>query len=203
MLVNVSEAIIRELPRTRRQLFVAYPGGLELWLNDHPSENWRICAEPSAGRSRLRAVPGGGTVWPASGMPTLPPAGWAAFTRDGTLFSFSALDGSNRVDYVRSPGYIYLDGRGHWFDAPEAAADGALAIRPLGKDRLEIIRISGAGAFIIRRPYQVRGACVAGEAFDVEGRRLAAPGCQDAGTETRITPIAGAVRYVLRFAARR
>ncbi len=47
-LVNVSEALIRDLPRTRRQLFVEYPGGLELWLNDHPTESWRLPSLPSA-----------------------------------------------------------------------------------------------------------------------------------------------------------
>ena len=141
--------------------FVEYPGGLQLWLNDHPSEHWRIrgagvspASTPASpallspktkGLDRRRDGP------PATEL-ELPAAGWAAFTQNGRLFGFSALAGTNRADYLRSPDYTYLDGRGHWLMVPEAASDAALAIRPMGKDRLQIIRISGAGAFTIRRP---------------------------------------------------
>jgi hypothetical protein len=178
-LVNVSEALIRDLPRTRRQLYVEYPGGLELWLNDHPTENWTVSPQPQ----RIE----------------LPPSGWAAITKDQTLFSSSALAGTNRADYLRSAAYIYLDGRGHWFDAPEAGANGALAIRPIRKHQLEVIHISGEGAFLIRRPYHRGGTCLAVEAFDVDGRNVGTPTYHDTGTETRIAPLAKAIRYVLRF----
>ncbi len=183
-LVSVSEALVRDLPRTRRQLFVEYPGGLELWLNDHPSENWRIAI--SDFKFQISDL-------------TLPPAGWAAFTKDGTLTSFSALDGTNKVDYLRSPFHTYLDGRGQWFETPEAAADGALAVRPLGRNQLEVLRISGKGAFTIRRPYKVRGACVACEAYDVEGKPMPTPVWKDNGNETRIEPVEKTIRYTLRF----
>jgi len=183
-LVSVSEALVRDLPRTRRQLFIAYPGGLRLWLNDHPSENWRL----SAADLGLRA----------SDL-ILPPAGWAAFTTDGQLLSYSALAGTDRVDCLRSPAYTYLDGRGHWFETPEAASDGALALRRLGRNQLEVLRISGVGAFVVRRPYKVRGANQECVAYDAEGQRLAAPVCHDNGDETRVEPIDKAVRYVLRF----
>jgi hypothetical protein len=207
-LVSASEALIRDLPRTRRQLFVEYPGGLQLWLNDHPNENWHISgasASPAAmpvspallspkakNSDRRRDVP------PTPEL-VLPPAGWAAFTRNGELFSFSALAGTNRVDYLRSPDYTYLDGRGHWLRVPEAASDGALAIRPMGKDRLQIIRISGAEAFTIRRPYRMQGRCVSCEAFDLDGNRLTNPICHEADNETRIVPEDKAMRFVLRF----
>jgi hypothetical protein len=186
-LVSVSQALVRDLPRTRRQLFVKYPGGLELWLNDHSSENWHIGI--SDFRFQISDV-------------ALPPAGWAAFTRDGSLSSFSALAGTNKVDYLRSPAYIYLDGRGQWFDAPEAASNGALAIRPLDKHELEVLRISGDGAFVLRRPYTTRGACVRGEAFDLEGLRLPSPVFHDSAGETRIEPVDKAIRYVLHFGKR-
>lgn len=211
-LVSVSEALIRDLPRARRQLFVEYPGGLQLWLNDHPSENWRISgagvspasmpvspallSSKTKGPDRRRDAP------PTTEI-ELPPAGWAAFTQDGELFSFSALAGTNRVDYLRSPDYTYLDGRGHWLTVPEAASDGALAIRPLGKGRLQIIRISGSGAFTIRRPYQMRGSCFACEAFDLDGKRLAMPDCHDTDNETHIVPEDKAMRFDLTFGPRR
>jgi hypothetical protein len=134
----------------------------------------------------------------SSGL-VLPPAGWVAFTKNGQLLSFSALAGPNKVDYLRCPDYTYLDGRGQWFDTPEAAANGGLAIKPLDKNRLQIIRISGQGAFVVRRPYGVKGKLIKCEAYDVEGKLTTAPGTQETGTETRIEPVTNAVRYVLLF----
>jgi hypothetical protein len=207
-LVSPSEAVIRDLPRTRRQLFVEYPGGLQLWLNDHPSENWHISGagvlpaampvSPAWLSPKTKGSDRGRDASPTTDL-DLPVAGWAAFTQDGELFSFSALAGTNRVDYLRSPDYTYLDGRGYWLKVPEAASDGALAIRPAGKGRLQIIRISGVGAFTIKRPYHMQGRCVACEAFDLDGKRLAEPIYHDAGNETDIVPEAKAMRFVLRF----
>ena len=180
-LVGVSEALIQDLPRTRRQMYLEYPGGLQLWLNDHPAEVWRI---------------------PAGRAIDLPPAGWAAAASNGKLFSYSALDHTNRVDYLRSPEYLYLDGRGHRFDAAEAASDGALAIRPFGKNRLRITHISGASPFVVRRPFKTRGACVACEAFDLEEKPLSRAEWTDNGHETEIKPEAKAISYVLTFSTR-
>jgi hypothetical protein len=196
-LVSVSEAIVADLPRTRRQLFIQYPGGLDLWFNDHPAENWNIdfASIPAPGASRqFRQTDSAARVL------VLPPAGWAALTRDGELATYSALAGSVRVDYLRSPSYIFLDGRGHWFDGREAAANGALAVRPGAKGSLEVLRISGTGSFLIRRPYKRHGNCASCEAFDVSGKKLTAPAFEDNGMETRVTPVEAGIRYVLRFA---
>lgn len=193
-LVSVSEALVRDLPHARRQLFVEYPGGLQLWLNDHPTETWRIHIPQASSRRNLRERHGF-----ESGDVDLPPSGWAAVTSDRQLYSFSALSGARRVDYLQSPDYIYLDGRGRMFDTPEAASDGALAIRPLGKNQLKIIHISGSALFVIRRPYKMRGACIRCEAFDVDGKPLPPPDWQDAGGETQLTPTAKALTYILTF----
>jgi hypothetical protein len=176
---SVSEAVDLDLPRMRRQLYVDYPGGLKLWCNDHTNENWTI---------RLGAE-----------EKILPPAGWAAMTPAGELLSFSGLAGTNKVDYLRCRDYTFLDGRGQWFATPEAAANGGLAIRPSGRNGLEIIRISGDGPFEIKRPYHVRGAVLAIAAYDVAGKPTASPVVHDDGVTTRIEPVANAVRYVLRF----
>jgi hypothetical protein len=69
----------------------------------------------------------------------------------------------------------------------------------MGKDGLQITRISGAGAFIIRRPYHMQGRCVSCEGFDLDGKRLAQPIWHDADNETRIVPEDRAMRFVLRF----
>jgi hypothetical protein len=195
-LVSVSVALIGDLPRVRRQLYVEYPGGLQLWLNDHPSENWVVPAhDPDSQKATLDSSPTNSIV--------LPPAGWAAVTARGDLFSFSALTGTNRADYLRSSAYTYLDGRGSRFEAPEAGTEGGLAIRPVGTNQLELIHISGRGEFTVRRPYRTSGELQTCEAFDVEGRQIASPECHDNGTETRIKPIEKGLRYMLRFAEKR
>lgn len=180
---SVSEAIVADLPRTRRQLYVAYPGGLELWLNDHPTEDWVV----TVGDRRL----------------VLPPAGWAAHQPREELLTYSALVQDRKVDYLRSEGHVYLDGRGQRFAAPEAASNGALAIRRLRKHQLEVLRFSGDGAFTIARPYGMAGRLVSCEAFDAQGERLAAPRTSGDRFETAIEPVPQGLRYVLRFDGQR
>ncbi|HSV72684.1 MAG TPA: hypothetical protein VLH79_02880 [Chthonomonadales bacterium] len=190
---TVSEAVDLDLPRTRRQMLVEYPGGLTLWVNDHPTETWTV----TVGSQRV----------------TLPPAGWAARQPQRTvegrapyatpLLALSALDGPGRRDYVRCADYTYLDGRGVWHNAPECATAGALVIRPAGPNRLRITRIAGDEAFLVRRPYGVTGAVARCEAFDVEGARLPAPLLRDGGRETWVTPPAGAVRLEMTFDGKR
>jgi hypothetical protein len=51
---NVDHATDR-LPRTRRHLSLEYPGGLQLSLNDHPTEEWRI----RAGAEEITVPPAG------------------------------------------------------------------------------------------------------------------------------------------------
>jgi len=205
---STSQAIIDDLPSTRRQLFVEYPSGLKLWLNDSPSEEWRVRIGEGSGREI-----------------TLPPAGWAAYQPNGVL-SFSALNGNAKADYLRSASYTYLDGRGGWFAAPEAASAGGLAIKPLGANTLQVIQISDAplapgasNAWRIGRPYGVRGQLVSCEAFDMFGHALPAPSTHDSGAQSWIQAAAvstvpvkwtphrepsapGGVRYVLRFSGK-
>ncbi len=200
-LVSVSEAVIRDLPRSHRQLMVEYPGGLSLWFNDHATDDWKLPASALGGRRSGRGARTGLAADFERRISdlTLPASGWAAFTSDRQLVSFSALQSSHRVDYLRSGAYTYLNGRGKMFETPEATSDGALAIRPLDDGRLEVIPISG-GAFTLRRPYSTRGALAEAHVFDVDGRQLDAPVCQDAGGETRVQPVENGLRYVFRFA---
>ncbi|MDW8105316.1 MAG: hypothetical protein RMK92_09930, partial [Armatimonadota bacterium] len=181
-LVSVSEAVVRDLPRTRRQLYVEYPNGLKLWLNDHPSDEWKV-------NIGSRAF-------------VLPPAGWLAY-QQGQLLSYSALVEGRKADYLRSDAYIYQDGRGETFATPEATSDGGLAIRRPAPNRLQVIRISGKERFRIARPFGVQGALVSCKAYDVEGNELSLPTTADSGRETWIEPVAGAVRYELEFSGRR
>jgi hypothetical protein len=181
-LVGVSEAVVRDLPRTRRQLYVEYPNGLKLWLNDHPSEEWKVAI--------------------GSRTFTLPPAGWLAYQK-GQLLSYSALVNGRKVDYLRSDAYLYLDGRGELFSTSEADSDGGLAITRLASDRLQVIHISGKERFRIGRPFGVQGVLVSCRAYDVEGKELARPATHDSGESTWVEPVPGAIRYVLEFSGKR
>lgn len=181
-LVSVSDAVVRDLPRTRRQLYVEYPNGLKLWLNDHPAEEWKV-------NIGSRAF-------------VLPPAGWLAYQKD-QLLSYSALVEGRKVDYLRSDAYIYLDGRGEMFSTPEGASDGGLAISRLAPQRLQVIHISGKERFRVNRPFGVVGTLVSCRAYDVEGKDLARPTVHDSGQATWIEPVEKAVRYVLEFSGKR
>ena len=185
---SVSDAISMKLPASRRQIYIEYPGGLRLWLNDHPTDEWRV----QAGEHRI----------------DLPPSGWAAVVlnenvgaRDAkdSLFSYSALNDSGRVDYLRSAAYTYQDGRGKWFATTEAGSSGALAISKPRQNRLRVIRIGGDGEFMIRRPYGVVGAVVGCQAYGTDGKLTPSPVLHDSGSETWIEPVKDANRYELMF----
>jgi len=178
---STGDALIRDLPRQRRQLYLEYPGNLRLWLNDSPTNDWTV----DLGTRSVR----------------LPPSGWAA-SQPNLLETYSGLDGSNRVDYIRCEDYVYLDGRGHGFSVPEATANGALAIRQNGAHGLEVIHISGDEPLIIRRPFKIKGRPAACEALDLEGNLLPPPRWHDAADQTQIELVEKAVRYRLRFVTR-
>ncbi|MGC8668121.1 MAG: hypothetical protein ACP5VE_08415 [Chthonomonadales bacterium] len=185
---SVSQALVLGLPASRRQLYIEYANGLRMWLNDHPTKDWVI----HAGSRRL----------------VLPPAGWAAYqpAKGGHahgLYTYSALVDGHRADYVTSDAYVYLDGRGRWFSATEAASSGALAIRKTGPQSLEVIHITGEDRFVVRRPYGVTGSLVKCTVYDAAGKKLASPVVYDAGSSSWITPVPGGVRYVLTFSGKR
>lgn len=188
MLRSVSQSLFLGLPSSRRQLYLEYANGLKLWLNDHPSEDWVVRV-------------GGRRV-------VLPPSGWAAYQpgkpgKSRGLYSFSAQIEGHRADYLASEAYVYLDGRGRWFSVPEAASSGAIAMRKVAANSLEVIHISGEGEFLIRRPYGMAGELAKCIVYDAAGKRLPAPAIHDSGTSTWIAPAAGGVRYLLTFSGKR
>jgi hypothetical protein len=178
-LQDLSAAVDQDLPRSRRQLYIEYPGKLELWLNDHTNENWSITL-------------GGKTV-------DLPPAGWAAYKASTGLISHSSLINGSKADYLKCSSYVFQDGRGKRLATSEAESSGGLAIMPVQKDRLRIIHISGEGMFMIKRPFKTGGKLAKAAAFNTEGRNLGSPRWIDENEITQIEPIKGAVRYELEF----
>lgn len=198
-LVSVSEAIARDLPRTRRQLFVAYPNGLQIWLND-----WVAGRETGDEGTVVWRVTVNGATY------EIPPAGWLA-VQGKDFVTFSALWDGHKVDYLRDGGremrdepLLYADGRGQLTRFGEVATKGAIAVRRLiaHPSSLEVLDISRTGEFGLQRPLGIKGAPVRCEAFDLDGKPLGE-------AEIRLTPDYAWVigkpeghRYILTFKAR-
>jgi hypothetical protein len=184
-LVGVSKAVEEGLPGSRRQLYIEYPGGLRLWLNDSPIDDWKV----RIGKQ----------------IRILPPAGWAVFQpygERGPLISFSALHDGYKADYLLSNAYIYQDGRGRWYETSDAGSNGALAIEKMNRNTLAITHISGTGDFMIARPYDMKGVALECKTYDVNGQRLQDAKFKDSGERTWITPVPNALKYVLRFSGK-
>jgi hypothetical protein len=114
-LVDVSTAIATDVHR-RSQLRVKYDNNLVVWVNGNKEDNWKT---PVA---------------------VLPPNGFYASDPKGKLIVFSALINGNRADYVHSPAYDYVDGRGKWVETPWAAGDGQVIVLKNPKDHtVEVI----------------------------------------------------------------
>lgn len=193
-LVSVSEAIALDLPRARRQLFIAYPNGLRIWLNDWDKgfgddAIWRI------------EVDGKGFK--------IPPAGWLAIQGEGFL-TFSALIDGRKVDFLRDakgygdePPLLYADGRGELVRFGEVATKGPIAVRRIGRQQVEVLDILRTGEFGLKNPLGVSGVPVRCEVFDIDGKPLG-------DAEIRLTPdyawIMGKPeghRYVVTFGERK
>jgi hypothetical protein len=78
----------------------------------------------------------------------LPPSGYYAKLPDGELEVFSAVKNGKRGDYVHSPAYDFIDGRGTWLETPWGASDGQLIILKRDDGSREIIP-NDAGNFAI------------------------------------------------------
>jgi hypothetical protein len=173
-LVSVSEALALNLPKERRQLFIAYPNGLKIWLND-----WD--AGRGTGDEEIWRVEVDGKVY------EIPPAGWLA-VQGREFLTFSALVDGRKVDYMRDakgygdePPLLYADGRGELTRFDEVATKGAIAVRRLNQRQLEVIDISRAGEFGLRNPLGIKGVPVKCEVFDIDGKSLGE-------AEIRLTP---------------
>lgn len=169
--VSVSQAIARGIINDSR-IHVTYENGLEVFVNGSRA-TWSI-------RNK-----NGQDVH-------LPPWGWYASQPETRFEEFSALVEGRRVDYVSSPEYEFLDGRGVPTVLGGLAARGAIAVRRQGK-AIEVTDIYGNSEIGVK----IDSPCVC-TAFDPEGRSLGS-------VETRRTADGmvwfrvkdGARRYVL------
>jgi len=113
-LLDVSAAIATEAHR-RSQLKLEYDNGLVIWVNGSKEDSWET---PFA---------------------VLPPSGYYAKLPNGELEVFSAVKNGKRGDYVHSPAYDFIDGRGKWLETPWGCSDGQLIILKKTDGSFEVI----------------------------------------------------------------
>lgn len=163
--LTASQAIATDVIRESR-LHVAYEGGLDLYVNGSEG-NWTVKGH------------------------VLPPWGW--YASDGKDFEeYSALVDGRRIDWVKSPAYEYLDGRGASVTHGGLSAKGSIAVRR-AEDSVEVIDIYGNDWIGVK--VKGRGTC---SAIDPDGKALGE-------AEVRFTsdgmawirPVKDARRYVI------
>lgn len=123
-------------------------------------------------------------------MVDLPPNGYAGWSGDGAVETFSGDISSRRADYCVSPTYLYVDGRGRFTRFPKAASNGQAVCRILGGGKYEIIPFQGADCgFAIPS-----GTAVA---LDEAGKELGPAEVRCARGLTYVMPVQGAFSYLL------
>ncbi|MEM2886055.1 MAG: hypothetical protein QXF24_08215, partial [Thermoproteota archaeon] len=104
-------------------------------------------------------------------------AGWLA-AQGGSFLEFSVAIDGHKADYLRDDGsigkeepVIYADGRGEVTRFGEVATEGAIAVRRLSENQVEIINVSRKD-FGLNSPFGMRGVPASCEVFNLEGEPL-------------------------------
>jgi hypothetical protein len=168
-LLDVSAAIATDAHK-RSQLKLEYDNGLEIWVNGSKEDNWKT---PHA---------------------DLPPSGYYANLPNGKLEVFSAIKNGKKGDYVTSPAYDFIDGRGTWLETPFGATDKQLIILKNKDGSREII------------PYETENFAIALDkepksivALDADGKEMGKAKGELQGGLFHIQPVSGAVSYMLKY----
>jgi hypothetical protein len=168
-LLDVSAAIAAGA-HYRSQLKLEYDDGLEIWVNGSKEEHWKT---PHA---------------------DLPPSGYYAKSPNGELEVFSALHDGKRGDYVISPAYDFIDGRGTWLETTAGAADKQLIILKKEDGSRELI------------PYETEKFAIAVDkepeaviALDAEGTEIGKARGELRDGLFHVQPVSGAISYLLTF----
>jgi len=155
---------------TDSRLRIRYRNGLEIHINGS-NEPWEIIYSD-----------------------VLPPWGWFASDSTGDLYEFSGLVDGHRVDYVRSPDYAYIDGRGIRTTYEGLSAKGAFVIRDYEYE-LDIIDIYGNDEIGFELEPNSLESCTA---YDAEGKLLGKVETRyDADGFVYFKTMKGARRYVV------
>ena len=154
----------------RSQLVVEYDGGVNVVFNGSKAEDFNV-------RWKTRSF-------------SLPPNGYAAWSDDGKVELFSGMQAGHRIDYCRSPEYIYIDGRGRFSSYADAAASGIAICRFESDGVMEVIPLHNRECgFAVHAESAV--------ALDKAGGELGAAALRSSRGLTYIMPVEGAFSYRL------
>jgi hypothetical protein len=167
-LLDVSAAIAKDALK-RSQLKLEYDNGLEIWVNGSKEETWKT---PYA---------------------ELPPSGYYAKLPDGKLEVFSAVKNGVRADYVHSPAYDFIDGRGKWTETSWGASDGQLIILKNNDGSREVISY-GTEKFAVAPEKET----VVAVALDIDRREIGQAKGELRGGLYHIKTFPGAISYLLK-----
>ncbi len=214
-LLDTSAAVATGAYR-RSQLMVRYSNGLEVWVNGHMNDSWKLPLSgsqvPSAPWRQQRALRSrqaretsqqvsaerdesrGQTPHRAPTAPVLPPNGWfVRDTRDGKLTAWSALVDGHRADYVDSPAYIYANGRGHLTRFEKATCDGQLIAHLRDEGTVELIPVGDCRVFGL----WLGGQTATAQALDEERKPIGPAHTRFSRRLVYVEPVDGAFSYVL------
>jgi hypothetical protein len=80
----------------------------------------------------------------------LPTSGWLAYNKAAGFREISATVAGRHMDYVKSAGYEFLDGRGDWTEMGSLGASGSVARREASNGVIELIDIYGNSRIAFR-----------------------------------------------------
>lgn len=172
-LLDTSDAVATGAYR-RSQVATRYADGLEVFVNGHPSEPWKL------------------------GDRMLPANGWNVDDPSGRLTAWSLMLDGRRADYVDAPAYLYADGRGRLTRFPRALCNGPIAAIPQPGGAVELIPIEGAPVMAI----DFGGPGATAEALDADRKSLGPAPTRTSRGLVHVTPLAKAFSYILRPAGK-
>lgn len=158
-LVSPSEALAGPAWE-RSQLYLQYPGDLEIWINGSLDQNWTVRVDRDA--------------W------TLPPGGWVARALD--FFELSGLVSGARRDVVDTPARLYADGRGDPAPFRGVGSAGPLLVERQSKTAWRVLDLTGVGTFTLHPACGLPGVPTAFTVDEVEGA-VPRPGVLEAAGE--------------------
>ena len=168
-LLDTSAAVASGAYR-RSQVVVEYEGGVNVMVNGSRTQAFNC-------KWKNRSI-------------ALPPNGYAAWTDDDEIEVFSGLHEGHRIDYCRSPKYIYIDGRGEFSRYKRGASAGVSVCRFLRDGQMEVIPLDNLECgFAVQAESAV--------AFDKAGKTIGSVQLRYSRGLTYIVPVDGAFSYRL------
>lgn len=166
----------------RSQIVTRYADGLEVTVNGHPNDSWKMSDAQ-------------GLLFGSAREMILPPNGWFVHApSDKSLVAFSGMVDGHRADYVDSPAYRFVNGRGQFTRFAQAAADGQLIVLKRSRDAWEVIPVSGCKEAAVA----LDGRTATAEALDEAGKSLGPAETRWSRGMVHILPVAKAFSYILR-----